>query len=55
VTLDNSQEKIPIEAKELVICKTYHAGTGKEEYLLNGKHILKTDLFTLFESGGFSL
>jgi chromosome segregation ATPase len=52
--LDNEQSKIPVEAKELIIRKTYNVDTDKEDYYLNNKHIVEKELFNLFESGGFS-
>lgn len=55
VTLDNSKFKIPIDAANITIRKTYNCDTDKEDYYLNGKHIVEKELFNLFESGGFSL
>ena len=55
VVLDNSKAKIPIDSRDLTIRKTYNCDTDKEDYYLNGKHILEKELFNLFESGGFSL
>lgn len=55
VVLDNSKAKIPVDAQEITIRKTYNCDTDKEDYYLNTKHILAKDLFNLFESGGFSL
>jgi structural maintenance of chromosome 3 (chondroitin sulfate proteoglycan 6) len=55
VTLDNTLSKIPVEAKELIVRKTYNVDTDKDDYYLNGKHIIEKELFNLFESGGFSL
>lgn len=53
--LDNSSGKVPVESQELNIRKTYNCDSDKEDYYLNGKHILEKELFNLFESGGFSL
>ena len=55
VTLDNSNRRIPIEAEDLIVRKTYHCQTDREDYYINGKMIREKDLFDLFESGGFSL
>ena len=55
VTLDNSNRRIPIEAEDLIVRKTYHCQTDREDYYINGKMIRERDLFDLFESGGFSL
>jgi structural maintenance of chromosome 3 (chondroitin sulfate proteoglycan 6) len=53
--LDNSGRQIPIDSTDLKVRKTYNTSTDREDYYLNGKHIRQTDLFNLFESGGFSL
>jgi hypothetical protein len=39
VALDNSHRRIPLEAATLVVRKSYNAGTDREDYHLNGKHI----------------
>jgi chromosome segregation ATPase len=55
VTLDNSEQRIPVDSAELIVRKSYNTTTDREDYHLNGKHIREKDLFNLFESGGFSL
>ena len=55
VTLDNAQRRIPIEADDVIVRKSYHCQLDKEEYMINGKSIREKELFNLFESGGFSL
>ena len=55
VTLDNSQHKIPHNATEIVVRKSYNCDTDREEYQMNGQMITQKDLFNLFESGNFSL
>jgi len=54
VVLDNSKYKIPLNEKEITLKKTYNVETAKEEYILNGKHIDKNEVFNLFDSGSFS-
>jgi chromosome segregation ATPase len=53
--LDNTERRIPVENAELTVRKSYNTLTDREDYYLNGKHIKEKDLFSLFESGGFSL
>ena len=55
MTLDNSQRRIPVEANDLIVRKSYQCQTDKEEYFINNKFIREKELFNLFESGGFSL
>ena len=55
MTLDNSKRRVPVEADDLVVRKSYHCQTDKEDYHINGKFIREKELFNLFESGGFSL
>lgn len=55
VVLCNAEHRVPIEADELIVRKTYNVQTDREEYQLNGKNIREKELFNLFESGGFSL
>jgi chromosome segregation ATPase len=55
ITLCNAEKRIPVEADELTVRKTYNTQTDREDYHLNGKHIRQKELFNLFESGGFSM
>ena len=55
VTLDNSQRRVPLETDNLVVRKSYHCQTDKEDYFINGRHIREKELYNLLESGGFSL
>ena len=55
IILDNTGRRIPVEADELTIRKSYNTQTDREDFLLNGKPIREKELFNLFESGGFSL
>lgn len=53
--MDNSQHRIPIQAEEIRLRKSYNCNTDREDYHLNGRPITQKDLFNLFESGNFSL
>ncbi len=55
VVLCNAERRVPVEAEELVVRKSYNVSTDREDYCLNGKHIGEKALFNLFESGGFNL
>jgi len=55
VTLDNSSHRVPYNAKEITVRKSYNCSTDREDYLLNGHHITQKDLFNLFDSSNFSL
>jgi len=55
VTLDNTQHRIPHNAKEITLRKSYNCDTDREDYHMNGQAITQKDLFNLFESGNFSL
>ena len=55
VTLDNAQHRIPVQADEITLRKSYNCNTDREEYHINGQSIGQKDLFNLFESGNFSL
>ena len=50
VVLDNRELKIPIDAAEVAIKRTYHCSTDREEYHVNGSTIAQRDLFGLLES-----
>lgn len=47
--------RIPVEADELIVKKSYNTQTDREDYHLNDKHIRQKELFNIFESGGFSM
>ena len=55
MTLDNSDQRVAVQAEELKVKKTYHVDTDKDTYQLNGLNIQEKELFNLFEAGGFSL
>ena len=50
VAIDNRERKIPIDADEVIIKRTYHCGTDREEFHVNGSTIAQRDLFGLLES-----
>ena len=53
--LDNKDGQIPVKSEEVAVKKSLNTASGNETYHINGKPIDKSDLFSLFESGGFSL
>lgn len=50
VTLDNSERKIPIDARDVTIKRQYNCGTDREDYYVNGNLISQRDLSNLLES-----
>ena len=55
ITLDNSQHRIPYNATEIAIKKSYNCETDREDYHINGQPITPKDLTNLLESANFSL
>jgi len=55
VILDNSDQRVAVAGKEIIVRKTYNVDTDKDNYYVNGSHIQEKELFNLFEAGGFSL
>lgn len=52
IVFDNSDNRIPVDREEIRLRRTI--GLKKDEYYLDRKHILKTEVMNLLESAGFS-
>ncbi|KAK7320513.1 hypothetical protein VNO77_30059 [Canavalia gladiata] len=52
IVFDNSDNRIPVDKEEVRLRRTI--GLKKDEYFLDGKHIIKTEVMNLLESAGFS-
>jgi len=52
VILDNSDRRIPIESDQVSIRR--HIGMKKDDWLLDGRHTTKAEIFGLLEGAGFS-
>eukprot|EP00727_Mastigamoeba_balamuthi_P010304 m51a1_g5897 putative structural maintenance of chromosomes protein 3 (1130) ;mRNA; r:543988-549516 len=52
ITFDNSDDRFPTEAKEVVLRRT--VGMKKDEYYLDRKHVTKSEVMNFLESAGFS-
>ena len=52
IIFDNSGRRFPLDSDEVVLRRTI--GIKKDEYFLNSKNVLKSDVANLLESAGFS-
>lgn len=52
IIFDNSDGRLPVDDSEVALRRTI--GVKKDEFFLNHKHIIKSDVIHLLESAGFS-
>ncbi|KJE90720.1 cohesin complex subunit [Capsaspora owczarzaki ATCC 30864] len=52
VCFDNSDSRIPIDSDEVTLRRVI--GIKRDDYYIDGKHVVKSDVMNLFESAGFS-
>ena len=52
IHFDNSDGRLPVESKEVVIKRT--VGIKKDDYYIDGKHVTKTEVASMLESAGLS-
>ncbi len=52
IVFDNSDGRLSVETDEVILRRT--VGLKKDEYFLNRKRVLKTEIQSLLESAGFS-
>jgi structural maintenance of chromosome 3 (chondroitin sulfate proteoglycan 6) len=51
--IDNKSRRFPVDKDTVSITKIYHVEENREEILINGKKLMRSDVYNLLESAGF--